>query len=609
MEQLAYTKEDFLSTDKPYEDLYKFIEDKFTLNRMLVLYSDYAQRVCKITNFRTLFKAYCASQKKTTNNEIVGNITAFEGQELELDSGCWYCDEFGVSTALGQLGEVQACIHPIMPVQRLVNIDTNNEKLRIAYKKGGTWRHIISDKETLASNKIISLANAGIAVNSENAKYLIRYLHDIENINYYRIPEKKSIGRCGWIDGYGFSPYVEELIFDGEENFKEMFDSITQKGSFEQWKIAANEARGIMQARIVLAASFASVLATPLRSLPFFVHIYGGGSGTGKTVALMVATAVWANPASGAYWKTFNSTSVGQEMQAGFLNSLPLIIDELQLQNDNKKGFDKMIYELAEGVGRTRGSKGGGLQKTVIWKNTILTSGERPLAGISSGAGAVNRVIELNCIDTKLFKNGQITSGLVSDNYGHAGRKFVEWLEAEGNMDIAKKMFEVYIAEFKNTEITDKQIMAASLVLTADTLVSNIIFNDNNLLTVEQMSEFLKTKEDIDLGVRAYEHISQTVAMNKNRFDDSSENKGELWGKEDDKYYYIIRLQFAKICEAGGFSDASVLDWFKSKKMIEFAKGCTKSKKINGTTVACIWLKKQLSEEFEVVADNVEAPF
>ena len=32
-------------------------------------------------------------------------------------------------------------------------------------------------------------------------------------------------------------------------------------------------------------------------------------------------------------------------------NSLPLIIDELQLIKDNRKDFDRMIYQLSEGVG------------------------------------------------------------------------------------------------------------------------------------------------------------------------------------------------------------------------------------------------------------------
>ena len=578
-------------TNKPYAALYALKDDRFAHERSKAIYADYAKSV-GFTGFLKMYKAYCEAQLKKTNNEIVGNVTAFDGQPFELDSGAWNCDEYGVSASLGAFGEIQACIHPIMPIQRLVNIDTNNEKLKIAYKKGGIWRHVIAEKEVLASNKIITLANTGVAVNSENSKYLIRYLHDIENVNYDRIPETKSIGRCGWIEEYGFSPYVGDLVFDGEENFKKLFKSIKQKGSFEKWKEVANEARQTLQARIVLSASFASVLVQPLGCLPFFTHIWSSVSGTGKTLALMLAASVWANPSKGEYWSTFNSTGVGQEMQAGFLNSLPLILDELQLVKE-KKNFDKTIYQLSEGIGRTRGSKTGGLQRTETWGNTIITSGEMPMTTFSSGAGAINRIVELNC-DTKLFSDGVKTAADLRANYGMAGKKFVEWLEVEGNMDIAKKTFDLYINEFQQSDITDKQIMAASLIMATDMLISNYIFNDDNLLTVEQMSEFLKTKADMDINKRAYEYVCQVLMMNPNRFIEGEDNKGELWGAADDEFYYLFRLQFQKICQDGGFDDTALLSWLKKNELIDTgSKGNTKLKRVCGNPIHCVCLRKE----------------
>lgn len=56
-----------------------------------------------------------------------------------------------------------------------------------------------------------------------------------------------------------------------------------------------------------MAASFASVLLEPLGCLSFVFHLWGG-SGTGKTVGMMVAASVWGNPAEGALTRTLNST-------------------------------------------------------------------------------------------------------------------------------------------------------------------------------------------------------------------------------------------------------------------------------------------------------------
>ena len=92
--------------------------------------------------------------------------------------------------------------------------------------------------------------------------------------------------------------------------------------------------------KILLVAAFASVLVEPCSCLPFFVHVCGGTE-TGKTVGLMLAASVWANPEMGKYIHTFNSTAVAQELSAGFVNSLPLILDELQIIKD-RKDFDQL---------------------------------------------------------------------------------------------------------------------------------------------------------------------------------------------------------------------------------------------------------------------------
>ena len=63
------------------------------------------------------------------------SATNFTGQEFALDCGDWTCDDYGVTINDGYRGEGVACTHPIMPVQRLYNIDSGTEKLKIAYRK------------------------------------------------------------------------------------------------------------------------------------------------------------------------------------------------------------------------------------------------------------------------------------------------------------------------------------------------------------------------------------------------------------------------------------------------------------------------------------------
>lgn len=589
----VYTYEDYTESTSPYEYAFQFLEDKFVLERVLTIMADRAGKV-HVRNFRKIFAEYVKKKKSLSKAINLDSVTRFENQEIELNSGDWQADEFGVSINT-DYGEQFACTHPILPVMRLVNIDTGIEKLMLAYRKGKQWRHTVADKKTLASNNsILDLANVGVAVNSENSKLMVRYLHDVENLNYDAIPEKNSVSRLGWIDGEGFSPYVDNLIFDGDANFRTFFESVTEAGSFDKWLEIAKEARkGNVFSRIMLAASFASVLVKPLGGLPFFVHIWGGTE-VGKTVGLMLAASVWANPEVGRFIHTFNSTAVGREKSAAFVNSLPLVLDELQIIKD-KKDFDQSVYMLSEGAGRTRGNKGGGVDKTPTWSNCILTSGEMPITNTSSGGGAVNRILEIECTD-RLFENPRAVANAVKSNYGFAGKYFIKRLQEPGEINSVSERYENLYNLIKTDDNMEKQAAAAALVITADQLITEWIFQDGCAIKPEEISEFLKSKEAVSVNQRAYEYVCEYVAQNRNKFCGKNE-QGETWGVVEHGQAIIIRSVFNRICDDAGFNSRALLSWLRQNNLIEVgAKGFTKTKRLDAdTSPHCVWL--QLPQE------------
>ena len=583
-----FTKNDFLYSSKPYEWLDENSSNKFEALQLTERMNDLALSV-KIRNFKTLYKEYLSSKDGNTYGL---NATNFTGQEFSLNCGDWSCDDYGV-TIFGRNGaEEIACTHPIMPVQRLYNIDSGTEKLKIAYRKGQQWRSTIVDKRVLASNSaILQLADFGIAVNSENSRLLVRYITDIEAMNYEKIPELNSVGRLGWISGYDFSPYVENLVFDGETSFKHFFESVKTCGSYDTWLEVAATVRNSdsIPARVMLAAAFASVLVEPCGALPFFVHLWGNTEG-GKTVALMLAASVWANPRIGEYIHSFNSTGVAQELSAVFTNSLPLILDELQIVQE-KKDFDKTIYQLSEGVGRQRGAKTGGLQKTGTWNNCILTSGEMPLSGTASGGGAVNRIIDVE-YTSKIFEDPVYVAETVKKNYGYAGKKFIECISNDDVMDEIRAKQKHYMKQLQQSESTDKQSMAASIILTADFFAERFIFHDGYALTIDDIKPFLATKTDVSQSKRAYEYIMDVVTMNANHFIPTQNENTEIWGAIDTEYAYVISSKFKSLMIEAGFNPVAVLSWLKTNNLIEFEHDRKdKVKKINKISRRCIWLK------------------
>lgn len=590
----VYTKEDFIDGTAPFEEVYAKRDNPFELERAKNKMSEVALAV-GIKNFKKLFEGYCKTMKKVRDPDYVDNASDFEGQELELNTGPWIADDAGITMDTYN-GEVVACVHPILPIKRLVNIDTGIEKLELAFRKGKQWRKMIFDRRQIASaSSIVGLSDYGVAVTSENAKYLVQYLHDVENLNYDKIPESSSVSRLGWIGEEGFAPYVENLVFDGDIAFKHFFESVGTRGSFEKWKEAVKtiRAEGNVPAKILVAASFASVLVGPCNCLPFFVHLWGGTE-SGKTVGLMLAASVWANPEMGKYIHTFNSTAVAQELSASFVNSLPLILDELQIVKD-KKDFDQIIYQLSEGVGRNRGQKSGGLQRTGTWNNCIITTGEQPISNSHSGGGAINRIIEISCEDTKIFKDPAGLVDVIRKNYGHAGKLFIDALMEEGRMDLAKATQKGLYKELTETEITEKQALAASLILTADALIDDLIFQDGNGLAVKEVAQFLSTHEEVSVNLKAYEWLMEWLAQNSARFDEDQEKMPDIWGKISYGSAAIIRSVFNKACTENGFNPTAFLAWLKRNDKLELqknGKGYTKSVKINKIACHCVVIKQ-----------------
>lgn len=595
-----YTASQFYDTTEPYEFLYRYRDNKFLLKQMVQKMKAKAGAV-GVKCFISLWDAY-QEMMAQKNGVMLANSTQFDGQEMELFSGEYICDENGVFVTDKYGYEQTICRHPIMPVQRLCNIDSGEERLKIAYKKGRVWRSIIVEKSVIASSSsILQLAANGIMVNSENAKSLSTYLLEIEQLNYEIIPEQKSVGRLGWLGEHGFSPFVDDLVFDGETNFRNIFNAVKTEGSRNAWLYAMQDLRKEKSpGRIFLAASFASAILEPCGLLPFFLHAWGGTE-TGKTVGLMIAASVWACPKMGEYITTFNSTLVGQEMTASFLNSLPMCIDELQIQSSaGIKDFDKIIYQLTEGVGRTRGAKYGGLQRTNKWKNCIITNGEHPISNANSGGGAVNRVIEFECAE-KVYSDLVGICSVIQSNYGFAGREFVEYLQTDGAVERVNALQKEYYRELLKSDSTDKQAASASAILAADHIATELIFKDGNNLTVEDLEKIMAKKKEVNVNNRALEFIYELVERNPNKFkpNEYGDYQGEVWGKIDDDFIFIIKSVFDREMVNAGFNSTAFLAWAKRNDIIITDNGKrTKKARITGSSTNCVCIRKNL-DEFE----------
>lgn len=507
---------------------------------------------------------------------------------------------------LTSTGEIQkttmelACSHSIYISKRFVDCLTGEIKLEITYSRDSELERlqsfIVPKSRITSSQSIVALANKGVSVSSTNAALLVNYLQDFEDTNYDQIVEIKSINRFGWI-GKDFSPYVDGIEFDADDNYPELEQCVTRpNGTIEEWKEIVKSVRksNKIAPKVALAASFASVLIEPLDALPFFVHFWGA-SGGGKTVSLMLAASVWGKPDVGSYIKTFNSTKVAQEILASTLYSMPVICDELQIKAGASDNFDSLIYELCEGSGKSRSNKQLGIQASRNWRNCFISSGEQPITGELSEGGAKNRVFEIECQDD-LFSNPMKIVEAVKSNYGHAGREFVEALDSKTRKKIKIAQQSVF-AEYSEKGFTDKQALAASIVVVAEAFYSTIILNEPPSFDAEDLEPYISTHDDVSQDLRAVEWLKGWIVKNWNKFDeDAPEIYGiaNTFGTVD-----IVAPVLREHCQKAGINYKKLVSYLDRLKVLK-TNGGRKDRRvrIGATSPCCISiLKSFLGEE------------
>ena len=557
------------------------------------------QEVGRLREFNNLLKAWIL---KSTQLQKQGNSnkTQFTDAPLQLNCGRWRADDLGVVlndvTAQGVPITITACPHPIIPIERYINLDTDTEKIKLAFFKDSRWREVTVDAGTvLNKTSIIQLADRGVLVTSESAKDLVKYLSDVISLNAREIPLYNSIGRLGWRDG-DFIPYNDAVKYDGDADFKSIYDNVTYEGSYDLWLEHIKELRKDINIRLVLAASFASPLIEVVGALPFILHLWGT-TGFGKTVTLMVASSVWGNPEMGCLTRTMNMTANAMARTSAFLYNIPFCADELQQIKQSWNNYDSLVMYLTEGIDRGRAKARGGVEQTKIWRNSFIFTGEEPITKAASGGGVKNRVIEIEC-DKKIIQDGNYTANLVKSNYGYAGRAFIAHLNHLINTD-KQSIIDRYKTLFKGilsaTDTTDKQALSLALILLADELASKFIFKDT-ALTIDDVKSYVISENAVRVEERAYNEVVNLISRNINKL---NEYATDSWGKIYDDVVTINKQVLEQELNKMGFDFGSLKKgWDKRGYIIKNSAGrYIHQTKVNG--VRGNYVKIQLPTEFE----------
>ena len=373
---------------------------------------------------------------------------------------------------------VLVCRTPIILTQRLRSMETGEEKMEIAFKRDDAWHKAIFPRSTIFTARgIIALADLGCTVTSENAKLVVQFLEALEAENMDVINRADSTSTMGWQTRGRFLPgHGDDIILDIEPSLRSWAQAYHLSGTFEDWKELMRPHRDRDKFRFILAASFTAPLLKILSQRIFFVYNWGGSKG-GKTAALKAALSVWGDPER--LMVNFNATQVALERMAGFYNDLPMGIDERQLAGSKQDSLEKIVYMIASGTGRARGSKGGGLQTLNTWRTVALATGEEPLSTETTQTGVSTRVLEIYGGPFDKEKDASLMHQQAPQHCGWAGPEFIKKVmetdETSIRDEYARMAEEIYaIAD----GTSGSHIAGISAVALADCMIESWIFGN-----------------------------------------------------------------------------------------------------------------------------------
>lgn len=513
---------------------------------------------------------------------------AVEGAPINLrQPEGWIYSEKGISAIDPKTYKpVSVCRTPIILTQRLKSLETGDEKIEVAFKRDGQWQSAIYPRSTIFSSRsITTLADLGCTVTSENAKRVVSFLGALEAENIDLIPKNDATSTFGWQPGKRFLPgHDDGLTLDIDPSQRGMAAAYCKNGTMERWVKHMAPHRARMKFRFILAAGFAAPLLRIVKQRIFFVYNWGGSKG-GKTAALKAALSAWGDPER--LMVSFNATQVGLERTAAFYCDLPLGIDERQLAGNNQGALEKIVYMIASGTGKIRGSKGGGLQTIHQWRTVALATGEEPLSTETTQTGVSTRVLEIyggpfdNEADAALMHQQSAT------DCGWAGPAFIEkilQMDERRIVDLYEEMQSHVraISEGKN----GSHIAGISAVALADALIDTWFFGGEWAVS---WAEAKRMASDIlinqvesnatDVNENAVQFIVDWVLSNKAYF--GTNTVGTCFGftSETGNTAYIFPSMLNQALTKAGYSYRKTMKYLADQELIGFSINKTNRKK------------------------------
>ncbi|MCM1567026.1 MAG: DUF927 domain-containing protein [Dehalobacter sp.] len=497
----------------------------------------------------------CFSDDSSMPVEVAGLIIP-PGWSLNRD-GLFHLEK---NIITGRMETIQDCFCPILINRRLVDINGGPEKIEFGFWRDGILHKIVDLRITFADPKrFIGLSNMGLPITIHKAGKLVSFLGDFEAINKDRLGVSHTSERFGW---HGGSFILGDSIYSSEKAVSVCFHSndidtnltlkaLQPRGTYDAY---VNNIRfatmGRAKLMIIVAAAYVGFILKIIDMDSFIVDI-ADRSSTGKTSAGIIAGSSLGycgkiKPAS--LLKLFNATPYGIENLCYSLNDCFLFLDDTHSVLDERV-LKNLVYLIANGTGKTRGSKTGGNQFVKKWNLVAITTGEAALEDVSTWTGARARVLTVrNPWGGSCGESVQVAVESALQNYGHGAPRFVRWLIDNRNEwpKLRKKFKDIWVSlmpHCEGVEVAERKAKYFAAIVLVATLINDLFgfgwdldFGESGLpvLFEEPFCELVLKNSNRSTGIAGFDVIRDFIFSNRSSFEEGANVIGRVFGKWED---------------------------------------------------------------------------
>lgn len=463
----------------------------------------------------------------------------------------WVAAPGGIKRIVAERIEIPT---PLLVTGIAEDIEWHVMQIELGFHRNGTWvRHQVNRSVVASRQKILALADVGLAVTSGNADTVVRFLADCEWHNAKTLPLRSAVSHLGWVEtqaGYGFllgdlfvgpdgaivqkngGDFVQFVPPDkGDEQIASGF---RQQGTFADWLGTVACLDRYPRAQIGLIASFAAPLVKILDA-PNTIIEFAGSTSCGKTTTLELAASLWGSPddsSSKGVVGSWDSTPVFRERWMATLSSLPVFVDELgRAQRD--KDVESTVYGFCAGQGRGRGSPDG-TRRVGTWRTVMLSTGEAaiPERCRQSGARARSLTIWGGPFGEVTDDSAQVVNACrsgVHANHGHAGLHWIQTLLRNSqHWPLWTQRYSTLKNQLarragKNAALGRQTAALALLQITAELLAKWELLPFELASPVDTLwSELESSSKETDVPLEALRHLHSKCVENSQYFEGGS---------------------------------------------------------------------------------------